>query len=284
MTGWFRRLGLTVLAAAALGFLDPWQHAREGNRLYEQGKFDEAATSYNQALVDHPDSALLHFNLGDARYREGKYDDALTAFGQVPSGDDDPARTARVAYNVGNTKYRLGEAAEAADPQKALGLWAEALAAYRRALGAAPDDVDAKFNHEFVEKKIAELKQRLEEQRQQQEQQQQQEQDQSQPEEQSQEQDQGQQAPDEDRPQEQQQAGDGPPPQQAAQDEPTPGPQADPNQSTAQPGTAGESAGDGLSRQEAAALLDAQRGDEVRPDEMAKRLQGAVEVEPAQDW
>ncbi len=39
-----------------------------------------------------------------------------------------------------------------------------------------------------------------------------------------------------------------------------------------------------MSRQEAAALLDAQRNQEVQPDEVTKRLQGATVGEPAEDW
>jgi lipoyl(octanoyl) transferase len=73
----------------------------------------------------------------------------------VPSSDADPKRTARAAYAAGNAKYRLGAAAEASKPQDALKLYAEALMAYRRAMGADPADEDAKFNHEFGEKKIA---------------------------------------------------------------------------------------------------------------------------------
>src|SRR5262249_12565466 len=113
-------------------------------------------------------------------YKAGKYDDALASFGQIPAGGEDSNRTARLAYNVGNTKFRQGEAAEAKEPQKALGLWAEALVAYRRALGADPDDVDAKFNHELVERKIAALRKKLEEQQKQKDQQQQDQQQQDQ--------------------------------------------------------------------------------------------------------
>ena len=39
-----------------------------------------------------------------------------------------------------------------------------------------------------------------------------------------------------------------------------------------------------MSPQEATALLDAQRDQELRPDEMLRQLQGAGEAEPAQDW
>jgi hypothetical protein len=39
-----------------------------------------------------------------------------------------------------------------------------------------------------------------------------------------------------------------------------------------------------MTRQEAAALLDSQRDQEVQPDEVTKRLQGAVVGQPAEDW
>ncbi len=39
-----------------------------------------------------------------------------------------------------------------------------------------------------------------------------------------------------------------------------------------------------MTRQEATALLDSQRDQEVQPDEVTKRVQGAVLGEPAQDW
>ena len=39
-----------------------------------------------------------------------------------------------------------------------------------------------------------------------------------------------------------------------------------------------------MSKDEAAALLDAQRDQEVRPDEVVKKLQGAGVVEAPEDW
>jgi tetratricopeptide (TPR) repeat protein len=255
------RLALAALAACQLAWLDPHAKARQGNRLFAEGKYDEAAARYNEALVDHPDSPLLHFNLGDAAYKQGKHDEAVTSFQKV-AAEGDPGRTARVAYNLGNAKYRLGEAAEASEPQKALGLWAEALVAYRRAMGAAPDDLDAKVNYELVERKIAELRKKLEEQQKEQPQQQEGEQ---QPDEQKSDEKK------EEQPQENQQQAEQPPQDQQA-------PQA------AGEGEEEEKPEGEMSRQEAAALLDSQREQEVRPDEIVKQLQGAVVAEPAEDW
>jgi tetratricopeptide (TPR) repeat protein len=285
-----RLLLLALLASSQLAWLDPHQKAREGNRHYAAGKYDEAATRYNEALVDEPDSALLHFNLGDAAYKQGKYDEALTAFQQVPAGDENKPRAARVAYNIGNVKFRLGEAAESSEPQKALGLWAEALASYRRALGAAPDDLDAKVNHELVERKIAELKKKLEEQQKEQEEKQQQQQQQDQQKEEQQQGDQQQQ------PEQDEQKQEEPKEEAEKQEEPKPEEQQqaggqdqqkeEDQKRQQQAGAAGEEGekNDELSPQEAAALLDSQREQEVRPDEVVKKLQGAGIAGPAQDW
>jgi len=318
-----------VLAGVSLGWLDPNAPAREGNRLYESGKYDDAAEQYNHALVDQPDSPRLHFNLGDARYKAGKYDDAIASFGKVTTDGTDPGRTAHVAYNVGNTKFRQGEAVATAEPQKAIGLWTEALVAYRQALSATPDDLDAKYNHELVERRIAALRKKLEEQQQKQQQKQQQDQQKNQEQQQrdqqkSEDQKQGQnqqQAGEQQQQQEQQQQpgeqqadkeqqadqqqGQGKEQQQgadAARDEqkeqaaeqPTGGgeqqagrPDAgEPDKTaqaerTGQAGTAGERE---MTPEEAAALLDAQRSQEVQPGELLERRKNARVAEPAQDW
>jgi Ca-activated chloride channel homolog len=276
------RLAAVALAAVSVGWLDPYGKAREAARLYAAGQYDDAAGRYDEALTDQPDSALLHFNRGDAAYRQGKYADAVNAFQEVPTSDADPDRTARVAYNTGNAKFRLGQAAEASDPKAALGLYAEAVVAYRRALGAAPDDVDAKFNHEFVEKKIADLKQKLEEQQKQQE-----EQKQKQKDEQKQDGQDQQKQPDEQKQQGDQQSQDANQQQQEGQKADQKPQTAEPQQSGQRPpseNAARSDGGEGMTQQEAAALLDSQRDQEIEPGEMAKHAQGVVVGEPAEDW
>jgi Ca-activated chloride channel family protein len=308
---------LLALATTAASWVDPYATAREGSALYAAGKFADAAAKYREALTDDPDSTLLHYNAAAAAYRDGKYDAALAALGQIPPSDTEPARTARVAYNAGNAKYRLGATAEASNPQQALGLYAEALAAYRRAMGADPADEDAKFNHELVEKKIADLRKKLEEQQkknqdQQQQQQQQNEQqqqnDQQQPQQnQEQQQQQGEQQPQHDG---EQKADRQEPPPEQPQEQPKPGgdgeqqrQQADANeppehqdapgeqapQGDRQRGQGGDAVGgqksdDEMSPHEAEALLDGQRDQEVRPDEIVRQLQGARVAEPGEDW
>lgn len=326
------RLLLLVAAALVLtgaSWIDPYAKAREASTLYEKGDFAGATQKYNEALTDDPDSFLLQYNRGASLYRENKLEDAVAAFGRAPAAD--PAET---AYNIGNAKYRLGAATAESDPQKALGLYAEALAAYRRAMGANPDDVDAKFNHELVEKKIDELKKKIEEQKKEQEQQQQdqqQSQDQKDQQQQKDQQDQqqkeqgDQQSPQEQAQQDQEQHKQEQEDQQqtgqqdqqktdqqqdsAEQQAQQPKPEVEQNEQRPQEATAhqpadqagSEEKADGeqqqaqsavsgerregeMSEHEARALLDAARDQEVRPDEIIERMQGAAVLEPSEDW
>ena len=57
-----------------------------------------------------------------------------------------------------------------------------------------------------------------------------------------------------------------------------------PDDQTAIPAPVGEKREGEMSKQEATALLDAQRDDEVQPEQIMKRLHGAAVAEPAQDW
>jgi Ca-activated chloride channel family protein len=302
-------LAALALGMASLGWLDPSATPREAARLYADGKFDDAATKYNQALVDAPDSTLLHFNLGDAEYRRKQFEASARAFASLP-------QDAAAQYNQGNALYQMGVAAEQDKPQDALKHWAEALVAYRRAIATDPKDEDAKFNYEWVSRKIEELKKKLEEQQQKQDQQQNQQnqdqnkQDESQQDQEKQQQDQNkqdqadQQQKDEqqkdqqqaqDKPQDQQKPDDQ---QQAGQqpeqkpDQPTKQDQEQAQQNQQQPGGEEQQQAQGgdaqpaegeLSRDEATALLDGERNEELRPEDVIRRQLGTGEG-PVQDW
>lgn len=311
----------TLLVAAAIvltgaSWVDPHAKAREASVWYDKGDFAAATQKYNEALTDDPDSFLLQYNRGASLYRENKFDEAATAFGRAPAmtarQSVGAVEIAELAYNFGNAKYRQGAAVAESDPQTALGLYAEALAAYRRAMGADPGDVDAKFNHELVEKKIEALRKKLEEQQEQQQQQQQQsdpqsqeEQDQQQRAEQQQDQQQqdgqqGQQpesetqeaAEQQDRETAEEQAQQGEPqPEDAAQQRQESAPQqagadgeSSQQQPPAQPTVSGERREGEMSEREAQALLDAARDQEVSPEEIIERMQGRAVLEPSQDW
>lgn len=141
----------------------------EGNRAYAEEKFDEANDKYRDAQVDNPESPIIHFNIGDALYQKNNYEEALKSYQSAVQKTNDPKLQAQGYYNLGNTLFRMDK-------------WQESIAAYQQALKLNPNDEDAKFNLEYVRRKIKEnaQKQPQDQQQQQQNQQQQQEQQQNQ--------------------------------------------------------------------------------------------------------
>ena len=55
----------------------------EANKLYEQAKYQEAATAYEKLLQSDPASAALYFNLGNAWFKAGQSGRAIAAYRQA---------------------------------------------------------------------------------------------------------------------------------------------------------------------------------------------------------
>jgi Ca-activated chloride channel family protein len=155
---------------------------KEGEELLLKGEKNKSAETYEQALkyyrdaeIEKPESPELSYNMANVMYQQEKYQDALEKYYKGLSTEKlkDQAAT---YYNMGNTLFRSGK-------------YPEAIQVYQKCLDITPDDEDAKYNIEFVRKKMKEMMDK-EKQRQQQQQnrQQQKQQQQNQQQEQKQEQ------------------------------------------------------------------------------------------------
>jgi Ca-activated chloride channel family protein len=107
---------------------------------------------------------VLEYNNGTTAYRAGLFPQAAQAFQQsivhAPSSDLKRLADQQDAYyDLGNTLYRAGQKTEQSAPQETLQKWSEAVKAYETALQLRADDADAKFNRDFVQRKIDALKQ-----------------------------------------------------------------------------------------------------------------------------
>ncbi|MFA4991001.1 MAG: tetratricopeptide repeat protein [Candidatus Omnitrophota bacterium] len=114
----------------------------QGNKLYKEGKVDEALSKWRDAQIESPDKKELHYNIGNGLYEQKKHEDALNEY-EKTLDTKDTALQAKAYYNIGNNYYRMGKLPEAID-------------AYKKCLDINPDDEDAKYNIEFVRKKIKE--------------------------------------------------------------------------------------------------------------------------------
>lgn len=133
---------------------------KEGNRLYDQKKYEDAVNSYKKALESAPDSDRANFNLGTALYKQGKYQEAMDAFTKSLNTEDRKIEAGAV-YNMANSKYKMGAEQLKTDPNSAVESYKQSLDYYKRAVELDRNNNDAKYNHELVEKELKILIDRL---------------------------------------------------------------------------------------------------------------------------
>jgi len=222
----------------------------EGNRLYEEGRFQEAHQKYLEALRESPESPLIRFNAGNALYQGQAFEQAMEAYQQaIESGD--PQLMSAAWYNLGNTLYR-GQQLE------------PSLEAYKQALRLDPNDTDAKHNLERVLDQMEQQDQEDEQQDDEGEEQDEQNQDDQQ---------EGQQDPDQQDPNEQEQDEDE---EEQPEDPDQPQPEGEQEQEQEPQPQPGE-----MTPEEAERLLDAIRED---PDDVNRKPAAARGRKPKKIW
>lgn len=118
---------------------------RDGNRMYEEGRYAEAYEKYLDALRDNPDSPVIHFNEANALYQSAEFQRAMEAYQQAVEAGD-PALQSQAFYNLGNALYRQQQLEQS-------------LEAYKQAMRLDPSDSDAKHNFELVREQLEQQQQ-----------------------------------------------------------------------------------------------------------------------------
>lgn len=113
-----------------------------GNKLYKEGKFDEAAASYEQALKQNPDNLTAKYNLAAARFRTSKFEVAAKQYEEVEVKSNDNSLKHKSSYNSGVALTRQSKLLESIE-------------AYKQALRLNPSDADTRFN---LQKALEELR------------------------------------------------------------------------------------------------------------------------------
>ena len=144
---------------------------QSAEQAYQKGDFAKSQQDYAASAAKEPSKAELQFNAGDASYKAGDYAQAASGFekslktGQVPVQQN-------AYYNLGNTKYRLGQKTEKENPQETIKTWEGAVKSYDTALQIKADDADATHNRDLVKRKIEQLNKQEEQKKQDQQKQQ----------------------------------------------------------------------------------------------------------------
>ena len=133
---------ILILSLPLTGFAESVDSKiQEGISQYHEGNFKDAGQSFSSARLDRPDDSRIAYNQGNAQYKEGRFPEALQAF--THSSLDEKNRDIRKnsIYNAGNTLVKLGKLKKAES-------------AYKKVLRLDSDDMDAKFNLEYVRQQL----------------------------------------------------------------------------------------------------------------------------------
>jgi len=148
-------LCLAAMAPAALprpALADAAAKNNDGNRLYEQKRYDEALKKYTDAQASRPNAPELHYNIGNVLFRKGELDKAIEEYLRAQSSADS-ALSQAATFNRGNALMMHGQVQEAIN-------------AYVQALRARPEDQDAKRNLELALRLLKEEQKRQQQQQQ----------------------------------------------------------------------------------------------------------------------
>lgn len=117
---------------------------KDGNRLFGQGKYQEAEKAYLDAEVQSPGRAELLYNLGNTLIKQKKYEQALQSLRHAVSKGDEGLQESSW-FNTGNALFEMGNFRDSAQ-------------AYIQALRRNPADKDAKYNLEMALQKMKQQK------------------------------------------------------------------------------------------------------------------------------
>ena len=158
---------LLLTAAVSVHADEVYSKTEAANRLYKQGRFEDALKLYEDALLLSPSDPKLKMNKGSALYRLGDLDGAQKDYeGALDAKDKKERATAH--YNMGNILFRKGETMQRQGDMKAQEEYKAALDHFIRALDLQPSDRDAKWNLQLTHGRIKQMEQQQQQQQQQQ--------------------------------------------------------------------------------------------------------------------
>ena len=112
-----------------------------GNAMYAAFDYEAALYAYGGGIEKDEDNKILGFNAAQAAYAFGAFDLAAACYERAAESIDK-------YLGLGNACYELGEATE--DPEEQLQFYLYALQAYCDGIVAYPENVELKYNYEFV--------------------------------------------------------------------------------------------------------------------------------------
>ncbi|HBR15833.1 MAG TPA: hypothetical protein DD723_09915 [Candidatus Omnitrophica bacterium] len=140
------------------------REVKQGKKLFEQGKYEEALEKFARALEKDPNSDIINFDTGIALYKLQDYGKAIRHLRQALLSDDRTLRQ-KTHYNLGNSFYQQGMIKAATDLAMAVEFLKQSVDHFDKALVMNKKDEDAQFNRELAAKELKLLEEELEKQK-----------------------------------------------------------------------------------------------------------------------
>jgi Ca-activated chloride channel family protein len=121
----------------------------EGDELFRARRYAEAAEAYRREIMRGDRSARTQYNYGTALILAGRPDEAIETLERAALSTDLETRY-RALFNLGYIFLERGRSLEGEASSQA---FAAAVEAYKRALRARPDAMDAKWNYELARRR-----------------------------------------------------------------------------------------------------------------------------------
>lgn len=121
----------------------------KGNDFYTSAKYVEAETVYRETITDKTADFALQYNLGNSLYQQQRYEEAVSAYQQAVLLAEEPTQIAWAQYNKGNALMQQVQAANSdpqADPQDSQQALSGAIQSYAQALAILPNDPMLRYN------------------------------------------------------------------------------------------------------------------------------------------
>lgn len=134
---------------------DDKKYVRQGNKLYENKKYNDSEIRYRKALAQNPANNKAEFNLGDALYKQGNFKEAGEKFELMNTKKLDKSTKNDILYNLGNSYFEQGrQKAKAGDSQGSMDFMNKAIDSYKDAMKLDGKDDSARYNYELARRML----------------------------------------------------------------------------------------------------------------------------------
>jgi tetratricopeptide (TPR) repeat protein len=153
-----RRIAVIALAFGTVAFGDPaYFGVSSGNKLYAEGKYEEALAEYLKAKAADPARSEADYNAGVAQFKTGRFKESAGAFERALEGGKAQLKSP-AAYNRSAALYAGGVSArEAGELDEASKMLKASAEGYKAALRERPSDGDIRHNLELALEKLKEI-------------------------------------------------------------------------------------------------------------------------------